>query len=147
MERFFAGLDFSKDETAICVRSEDGTVVTARKASTDPDAILEVLKGLGSKPVRMILETGRMANWLHGELARRDPPAICVDARQAHAVLSQMHNKTDANDAAMLAGGRDSLSMHSGILRVAFSLEDAADDGIKAGAGFHATGTADGTSY
>lgn len=26
-----------------------------------------------------------------------------IDARQAHAVLSQMHNKTDANDAAMLA--------------------------------------------
>src|SRR5690606_12092134 len=30
-------------------------------------------------------------------------PIVCVDARQAHAVLSQMHNKTDANDAAMLA--------------------------------------------
>lgn len=28
---------------------------------------------------------------------------MCVDARQAHAVLSQMHNKTDENDAAMLA--------------------------------------------
>lgn len=103
MERFFAGLDVSKDETAICVRGEDGTVVIARKTSTDPDAILEVLKGLGSTLVRVILETGRMANWLHGELARRDLPVICVDARQAHAVLSQMHNKTDANDAAMLA--------------------------------------------
>ncbi len=33
-----------------------------------------------------------MANWLHGEHARRDLPVICVDARQAHAVLSQMHN-------------------------------------------------------
>ncbi|MEM8793913.1 MAG: IS110 family transposase [Pseudomonadota bacterium] len=103
MERFFAGLDVSKDETAICVRGEDGPVVIARKTSTDADAILEVLKGLGSKLVRVILETGRMANWLHGELARRDLPVICVDARQAHAVLSQMHNKTDANNAAMLA--------------------------------------------
>ena len=28
---------------------------------------------------------------------------MCVDARQAHAVLSQMHNKTDANDAALLS--------------------------------------------
>ena len=103
MERFFAGLDVSKDETAICVRREDGTVVIARKTSTDPDVILEVLKGVGSNLVRVILETGRMANWLHGELARRDLPVIFVDARQAHAVLSQMHNKTDANDAAMLA--------------------------------------------
>ncbi len=52
MERFFAGLDVSKDETAICVRSEDRAVVIARKTSTDPDAILEVFKGLGSKLVR-----------------------------------------------------------------------------------------------
>ncbi len=28
---------------------------------------------------------------------------VCIDARQAHAVLSQMHNKTDENDAAMLS--------------------------------------------
>jgi hypothetical protein len=36
-------------------------------------------------------------------LVARDRPAVCVDARQAHAVLSQMPNKTDANDTAMLA--------------------------------------------
>ena len=28
---------------------------------------------------------------------------VCIDACQAHAVLSQMHNKTDENDAAMLS--------------------------------------------
>ena len=42
-----------------------------------------------------------MSNWLHGELEQRGLPVICVDARQAHAVLGQMHNKTDANDAAI----------------------------------------------
>jgi transposase len=55
------------------------------------------------RPTRVVLETGRMANWLHRQLIARDLPAVCVDARQAHAVLSQMPNKTDANDAAMLA--------------------------------------------
>jgi transposase len=54
-------------------------------------------------PERVILETGRMSNWLHHALVERGLRAVCVDARQAHAVLSQMHNKTDANDAAMLA--------------------------------------------
>ena len=44
-----------------------------------------------------------MANWLYHELANRGVPIVCIDARRAHAVLSQMHNKTDANDAAMLA--------------------------------------------
>ena len=103
MERYFVGLDVSKDETAICVCGEDGVVVRAGKVRTEPDAILVFLRGLERDLVRVILETGRMANWLHDELARRDLPVVCVDARQAHAVLSQMHNKTDANDAAMLA--------------------------------------------
>jgi len=44
-----------------------------------------------------------MANWLYNELSQRGLPMVCIDARQAHAVLSQMHNKTDENDAAMLA--------------------------------------------
>lgn len=103
MERYFVDLDVSKDETAICVRREDGRVVRSGKAPTDPEEICAALKGLKKGLVRVVLETGRMSNWLYGELERRGLPAICVDARQAHAVLSQMHNKTDANDAAMLA--------------------------------------------
>jgi transposase len=102
-ERYYAGLDVSKDTTAICARRSDGGVERACEVATDPDAIYAALAGLGDGLVRVVLETGRMANWLHGELTRRGLPAVCVDARQAHAVLSQMHNKTDANDAAMLA--------------------------------------------
>jgi transposase len=103
MERYFVGLDVSRDETSICVRREDGMVVRAGKTRTEPDAIRGFLGGLEQGLVRVILETGRMANWLHDELLRQDLPVVCVDARQAHAILSQMHNKTDANDAAMLA--------------------------------------------
>ncbi|CTQ47388.1 Transposase [Roseibium aggregatum] len=44
-----------------------------------------------------------MANWVFTELSDLGLPMVCIDARQAHAVLSQMHNKTNANDAAMLA--------------------------------------------
>ena len=103
MDRYFVGLDVSKDETAICIRSEEGSVVLACKTETDPDAIAAILDDHRTELVRVIIETGRMANWLHDELNDRGLPAICVDARQAHAVLGQMHNKTDANDAAMLA--------------------------------------------
>lgn len=102
-ERYYAGLDVSKDATAICVRRSDGGVERVCEVATDPDAIDAALGNLKDGLVRIVLETGRMANWLHGELTRLGLPAICVDSRQAHAVLSQMHNKTDANDAAMLA--------------------------------------------
>ena len=73
------------------------------KTATDPDRIVGVLAKLGQSPDRVVLETGRTSNWLHNALRIRGLPVVCVDARQAHAVLSQMHNKTDANDAALLS--------------------------------------------
>ena len=103
MDKHFIGLDVSKDETAICVRGQDGEVALRKKVSTEPDAIVAALEPYLPSIGCVVLETGRMANWLYGELCQRDLPMVCVDARQAHAVLSQMHNKTDDNDASMLA--------------------------------------------
>ncbi|MBA8821585.1 transposase [Ochrobactrum sp. P6BSIII] len=41
----------------------------------------------------------RPGNGPDGKLSLRGLPIVCIDARQAHAVLSQMHNKADKNDA------------------------------------------------
>jgi transposase len=98
----FVGLDVSMEETAFCVRGPEGRILGQGKVPTDPDAIAAALARFG-RPARVVLETGRMANWPHRQLVARDLPAVRVDARQAHAVLSQMPNKTDANDAAMPA--------------------------------------------
>ena len=103
MKQCFVGLDVSKQETAICVRSRAGVIEAAFKTPTDPDAICRSLRSHSAGLRSVVLETGRMANWLYNELSLRGLPMVCVDARQAHAVLSQMHNKTDENDAAMLA--------------------------------------------
>jgi transposase len=99
---YVVGLDVSMEETACCARNAEGRILGQGKTVADPDAIAAALARFG-RPTRVVLETGRMANWLHRQLIARDLPAVCVDARQAHAVLSQMPNKTDANDAAMLA--------------------------------------------
>ena len=96
-------LDVSKDETAICVKGSDGRTAVALKKPTDPDVIAAALVQTNLPICCVVMETGRMANWLYHELANREVPIVCIDARRAHAVLSQMHNKTDANDAAMLA--------------------------------------------
>ncbi len=92
MERYYVGLDVSKEKTAICVRASAGSMVMACETRTDPDAIFAALVPFRDWLERVILETGRMANWLYDELTRRGLPAVCVDARQAHAVLGQMHN-------------------------------------------------------
>lgn len=43
MERHYCGLDVSQDETAICVRRDDGVVVYESKTRTAPDAFCGAL--------------------------------------------------------------------------------------------------------
>ncbi|MDC1399702.1 hypothetical protein N8306_04225 [Yoonia sp.] len=77
--------------------------MTSFKKPTDPDVLARALGAEMEHIVCVVLETGRMANWLYDELSQRGLPMVCIDALQAHAVLSQMHNKTYENDAAMLS--------------------------------------------
>lgn len=107
MKRYFVGLDVSKDETAVCLRDDRGGIVASFKKPTDPDVLLHALSKVLAQIDCVVLETGRTANWLYDELSQRGLPMACIDARQAHAVLSQMHNKTDENDAAMLFSWRE----------------------------------------
>ncbi len=49
------------------------------------------------------METGTLSGGLARELRRRGLPVAVIDARQAHTVMRLQHNKTDANDDALLA--------------------------------------------
>ena len=49
------------------------------------------------------METGTLSHWLVRELRAYGLPVELIDARQAHAVMKLQHNKTDANDADLLA--------------------------------------------
>ncbi len=40
----YVGLDVSKEETAFCVKDEDGKVLASGKVSTDPESIFAALK-------------------------------------------------------------------------------------------------------
>lgn len=61
MERYYVGLDVSKEKTAICVRRSDGSMDKACETRTDPDAIFAALAPFRDGLERVILETGRMA--------------------------------------------------------------------------------------
>ena len=78
---YFVGLDVSTEDTAYCARNAEGRILGHGKTVTDPDAIAAALARFG-RPTRVVLETGRMANWLHRQLIARNLPAVCVDARQ-----------------------------------------------------------------
>ncbi len=99
----YVGFDVSKEETAFCVKEETGKVVARGKAATAPDTLFEVLREHCLRPERIVLETGTLSAWLARERRGRGLPVDVIDARQAHAVTRLQHNKTDANDAELLA--------------------------------------------
>lgn len=100
---YFAGLDVSIDETAICVVDDKGTVHWQGKVTTDPDAILSALKPYLPRLRRVGHEAGALSPWLHPGLLALGLPAVCLETRNVRAAMSAQRNKTDAADALGIA--------------------------------------------
>lgn len=99
----YVGFDVSKEETAFCVKDALGRVLASGKARTDPDALFAVISQHCPDPARVVLETGTLSGWLARGLGALGVGVEVIDARRAHAVMRLQHNKTDANDAELLA--------------------------------------------
>ncbi|MEM9814358.1 MAG: IS110 family transposase [Pseudomonadota bacterium] len=100
---YYAGLDVSLEETAICVVDAEGRIVREVRAASEPDALLTALKALELPVERIGLEACSLTAWLHDGLRAAGLPAICIETRQANAAMKTMPNKTDRNDARALA--------------------------------------------
>lgn len=101
--KYFAGLDVSLEETAICVVDETGGIVKETRALSEPQALSEALRGLDLPLERVGLEACSLTAWLHDGLCGVGLAAICIETRQANAAMKTMPNKTDRNDARALA--------------------------------------------
>ena len=99
----YVGFDVSKEETAFCVKDVAGKILARGKVATDPRALFAALREHCLCPGRIVLETGTLSGWLARELGRLGVSVEVIDARHANAVMRLQHNKTDANDAALLA--------------------------------------------
>lgn len=100
---YFAGLDISLEETAICVVDEKGGIVRELRAASEPPALIAALLELGLSLERIGLEACSLAAWLHDEMSAAGLPAICIETRRANAAMKTMPNKTDRNGARALA--------------------------------------------
>ncbi|MEO5325229.1 IS110 family transposase [Mesorhizobium sp. CC13] len=101
--KYFAGLDVSLEETAICVVDESSRIVKETRAASEPQALSDALRKLDLPLERIGLEACSLTAWLHDGLCAEGLPAICIETRQANAVMKTMPNKTDRNDARALA--------------------------------------------
>ena len=97
--KYFAGLDVSLEETAICVVDETGRIVKEARAASEPEALVAALRSIGLPLERVGLEACSLTAWLHDGLRAAGLPAICIETRQAKAAMKTMPNKTDRNDA------------------------------------------------
>jgi len=97
--KFYAGLDISQSETAICVVDETGQIVREQKVETEPELLLSALRAHNVSFKRVGLEACPLSEWLFAELTAAGLPAICVEVRRLRATLAGLINKTDKNDA------------------------------------------------
>ena len=100
---YYAGLDVSLKETAICIIDDEGRIVREARVASEPDALVAFFNALGMTMKRVGLEACSLTAWLHQGLTEAGIPAVCIEARQAKAVMGAMPNKTDRNDARGIA--------------------------------------------
>ncbi len=100
---YFAGLDVSLEETAICIVDDAGRIVREARAASEPETLAAFFGACGMTMDRIGLEACSLTAWLHAGLTEAGLPAICIEARQAKAAMGAMPNKTDRNDARGIA--------------------------------------------
>jgi transposase len=99
----YVGLDVSMKTTSICILEKEGKTVLQDTVPTDPATIFAIIKNSGLKIEKVALESGSISHWLVQELCQRKLPVICIDARRMSVILSTNVNKTDKNDARLIA--------------------------------------------
>lgn len=76
--KYFAGLDVSLEETAICVVDETGRIVKELRAASDPQALIDALGEIGLPLERIGLEACSLAAWLYDRPCGRWARAISL---------------------------------------------------------------------
>ena len=100
---YYAGLDVSLRSVAICILDAKGKTVLERSVPCEIDDIALCLSGI-NKPISLVgFEAGAMSQFLFFGLKAAGFEVVCMEARQVHAALSAMRNKTDKTDASGIA--------------------------------------------
>ncbi|XWN32919.1 MAG: transposase [Devosia sp.] len=93
---------------AICVVDGEGQLVLERTVACEVDDIVTCLPRLPDPILKVGVEVGAMSQHLFFGLQAAGLNVVCMEARQVHAALSAMRNKTDKNDAREIAHVRRS---------------------------------------
>ena len=73
---YFAGLDVSLKETALCIVDDAGRIVREARVASEPDVLIEFFGACGMEMERVGLEACSLTAWLHAELEQGRRSAI-----------------------------------------------------------------------
>ncbi len=100
---YYAGLDVSMKETSIAIVDIKGKIVFEATCETDAEAIAKTLKDSNFILEKIGLESGCLSFWLIKELKELNIIAICIESKQMATIIALKINKTDRNDARLIA--------------------------------------------
>jgi transposase len=100
---YYAGLDVSMKTTSIAIVNEKGKVVFETMCESSPEIISNVLIESNYALERIGMESGCMSFWLIEELKKFELPVICIESKQMATLIALKVNKTDRNDARLIA--------------------------------------------
>lgn len=101
--RYYIGIDVSKKQSQICVVDESGKIVLETKVPTDATMISFVLKDYKNSVQLVGIEAGCYSRHLAIGLRQHAYPVTVVDSRLMGKLLAVNINKTDRNDARVIA--------------------------------------------
>ncbi len=99
----YAGLDISMKETSIAIVNAQGKYVFETVCETDPDIIAKTLNDSGLALEKIGLESGCLSFWLLDELKQLGLATTCIESKQMATIIALKVNKTDRNDARLIA--------------------------------------------
>jgi transposase len=100
---YYAGLDVSMKETSIAIVNAQGKYVLETVCETDPDIIAKTLNDSGLVLEKIGLESGCLSFWLLDGLKQLGLAATCIESKQMATIIALKVNKTDRNDARLIA--------------------------------------------
>lgn len=101
--KYYTGLDISMKTTSISIVDKNGKIAYQDTVVTDPATIASTLKDTHLDIEKIAIESGSISHWLVQSLQKRNLPIVCIDSRKMSKVLSININKTDKNDARLIA--------------------------------------------
>src|SRR3954452_13542264 len=99
----YAGIDVSLQQSSVCVVDATGRIVREAKVASEPEALVDFLRGLTLSLVHIGLEAGPLLQWLQASLVKAGFEAVLLETRHVKAALSAMNVKTDRKDARGIA--------------------------------------------